>query len=472
MRLPALPALVGALALACASGGPAPEVGPSAASPTDPEEVPPDVVLIVVDDLGWGDLALGVDGFAERSDVATPALASLAAESVAFTRCYAAAPNCAPSRATLQTGRLTPRHGVFTVGNPARGRAEHRAMEPAPNRTALEDAEVTLGEVLGARGYRTAHVGKWHLGDDPRTQGYDVNVGGTRRGHPRSYFAPYSNPALPDGPDGESLTTRLTDEALALLEEDSGAPLFLHLAYYTVHTPLQARPGAVRAKREAGSPNPTYAAMVEAMDVEVGRVLAALERSERDAIVLFTSDNGGYGPATNKAPLRGFKGTLDEGGLRVPLLVRARGMAPRVSDAPVHHADVMPTLTALTGAAAPDVELDGVDLSGHLLAGEALAARPLRFHFPAYLEGRSDRFPHFRTEPGGALVEGRWKLVEFFEPSGPPRRELYDLAEDPRETTNLAGSEPQRAASMAGALAGWRERIEAPLPTPKQNAPR
>lgn len=459
MRTLALLTLVVAAGPSCARD----QAAPSAADAPGR----PDVVLIVIDDLGWGDLALGVPGIAERSDVATPALARLAAESVAFTRCYAAAPNCAPSRASLQTGRLTPRHGVFTVGNPARGEARHRALVPAQNRTALEDSEVTLGEVLSARGYRAAHIGKWHLGDDPRTQGYAVNVGGTRRGHPKSYFAPYSNPALPDGPDGESLTTRLTDEALALLADEGGAPLFLHLAYYTVHTPLQARPDAVQAKRETGSPNPTYAAMLEAMDAEVDRLLAALDGRQRDAIVLFTSDNGGYGPATNQEPLRGYKGTLDEGGLRVPLLVRARGAAPRVSGAPVHHVDLLPTIAALTGAAPPEVDLDGVDLTAHLLEASPLAPRSLPFHFPAYLEGASDRFPHFRTEPGGALVEGRWKLVEFFQPTGPPRRELYDLDVDPREATNLADSNGERTSAMAGRLTAWRERTGAPLPTPK-----
>jgi arylsulfatase A-like enzyme len=182
-----------------------------------------------------------------------------------------------------------------------------------------------------------------------------------------------------------------------------------------------------------------------------------------------TSDNGGLGSVTNRAPLRGCKGTLDEGGIRVPLLVRWRGhVTPGVCDVPVHHVDLFPTLAALTGAPLPPgVELDGEDLSPLLLRGETLPPRALFWHFPAYLEGKSDRFQHFRTVPGGAVRRADWKLIEYFEPrpDGSPWIELYDLRTDPRETNDLAPSEPERAVALRAELAAWRDRTGAAVPS-------
>ncbi|MEM9381374.1 MAG: sulfatase-like hydrolase/transferase [Planctomycetota bacterium] len=434
------------------------------------EEGPPNVVIVLVDDLGYGDFGADVPGLVGRGDHRTPRIAGLARDGLVLTRGYAAAPNCAPSRASLQTGRWTPRHGVLTVGSSARGKAWHRALVPIENRTTLEDGEVTLAELLGPAGYSTAHVGKWHLGDDARTQGYDVNVGGFSRGHPKSYFAPYRNPQLEDGPDGEYLTTRLTDEAIELVGSLE-RPFLLHLAYYTVHTPIRAPKDRVAALAARGVENPVYAAMVEAMDHEVGRLLDALDAAgiAEDTLVVFTSDNGGYGPKTNLDVLRGYKGTLDEGGVRVPWIVRWPGrVEPGIDATPVHHVDLFPTLAALAGADLPeDRSIDGVDLAPLLLKGAPPEPRPLRWHFPCYLEGRSDRFRRFRTEPGGALLEGDWKVVEFFRPSGAggSRVELYDLASDPLEQRDLAGSQPERARAMRDRLDAWRRSVAAEVPT-------
>ncbi|MEM6567867.1 MAG: sulfatase-like hydrolase/transferase, partial [Planctomycetota bacterium] len=442
-----------------------------AAQPDDDEEPDdqPNVVILLVDDLGYGDLGVDLPGLPGRSDHRTPRLAALAREGLVLTHGYAAAPNCAPSRASLQTGRWTPRHGVLTVGSSARGKARHRALVPVKNRTVLEDEEVTLAELLGPAGYSSAHVGKWHLGDDACTQGYDVNVGGTSRGSPKSYFAPYRNPNLEDGPDGEYLTTRLTDEAIRLVDTLE-RPFLLHLAYYTVHTPIRAPKERVAELEARGVKNPVYAAMVEAMDHEVGRLLDALDAAgiADDTVVVFTSDNGGYGPKTNLEVLRGYKGTLDEGGVRVPWIVRWPGrIEPRVDAAQVHHVDLFPTIAALAGAELPRGRaVDGVDLTPLLLEGRAPEPRPLRWHFPAYLEGKSDRFPRFRTEPGGSLLEGDWKVVEYFRPEGQgdSRVELYDLAHDPMERRDLAGTQPERARVMRDRLEAWRRSVAAEVP--------
>jgi arylsulfatase A-like enzyme len=442
----------------------------SAASSGDDAVRPPNIIVVLVDDLGWGDLGADVPGLPGVAEHLTPAIAAFAKESMTCTHAYSAAPNCAPSRASLQTGRYTPRHGVLTVGSPKRGKAEHRALTPPSSRRALPLEEVTLAEHLKAAGYSSAHVGKWHLGDDPMAQGYDVNVGGQMNGHPKSYFAPYKNPSLADGPEGEYLTTRLTSESIELLDKLE-PPFFLHLAYYTVHTPLQAPESLISDRKAAGAPHPRYAAMVTALDGEFARLLAGIKERglDKDTLIVFTSDNGGYGPATNQEPLRGFKGTLDEGGVRVPFMVRWPGrVEPRVSTAPIHHVDLFPTLGAIASAPPTNRPIDGLDLSGHWTDATPLESRSLAWHFPCYLEGKSDRFEHWRTTPGGSiLLDGRWKLVEFFgtRADGSAWKELYDLRSDPREENDLATKHPDKIKSLTRELVTWRKTVHATVPT-------
>ena len=456
------------LSLACAPQTvPAPEA--------EPESTPPNFLIILVDDLGYGDLGADLAGIGGREKHRTPHISRLAAEGLVLTQGYSAAPNCAPSRASLQTGRLTPRHGIYTVGTAARGKPHQRELVPVPNTTVLADEELTLAEHLGAAGYSSAHLGKWHLGPDPTAQGYDVNVAGNKAGHPKSYFSPYKNADLEDGDEGEYLTTRLTDEAIGLVGELK-RPFLMHLAYYSVHTPLQAPAERVEERRAAGAKSAKYAAMVEALDHEVGRLLTALDEADltEDTLVVFTSDNGGHMPVTNQEILRGYKGTLDEGGVRVPWIVRWPGrVEPRVSDVPVHHVDLLPTLLSLADTTPREgTTLDGMDLSALLTGGAALPDRPLFWHFPCYLQGKSDRFQHFRTTPGGALRAGRWKLVEFFHPgsSAAPRLELYDLEADPLERADLSSAEPERAAGMYADLVRWRRSVAAPVPTEPEPA--
>lgn len=434
-------------------------------------EVPlPNVLIVLVDDLGYGDLGAGLVGMPGVEQHRTPHLAAFSAESLVLTHGYSAAPNCAPSRATLQTGRLTPRHGVITVGGSARGKAKNRRLVPIQNQTVLADEEVTLAEQLRGAGYSSMHLGKWHLGEDPCTQGYDHNVGGTKAGHPKSYFAPYRNVPL-EAEEGEHLTTRLTDEAIAGLDRLE-PPFLMHLAYYTVHTPLQAAPERVAERMEAGvkgKKHATYAAMVEGLDAEFGRLMAALEERglKESTLVLFTSDNGGLGGVTNTQPLRGFKGTLDEGGIRVPWMVRLPGrIAPRVDETPVHHADLLPTLAGIAGVEPEASVVDGADLGGLWFEGRPLAERALLWHFPVYLEGRSDRFPTWRTTPGCALRLGDTKLVEYFEDrlDGARRLELYDLDADPRESKDRAVEDEERLKEMRDALDAALRRAGAKVP--------
>ncbi|MEM7260971.1 MAG: sulfatase, partial [Planctomycetota bacterium] len=452
---------------------------------------PPHIVFFLNDDLGWADVACYGHPFHR-----TPNIDRLAGEGLRFTHAYSNGPNCAPSRASLMTGQTSPRHGILTVNSSARGKSVNRRLIPIPNIRTLADEAVTLAEVLTTAGYTCAHLGKWHLGADPTTQGFGINIGGTHRGHPKSYFSPYQNPALPDGPDGEYLTDRLTDEALGILEtHDPAQPLFLHFSYFSVHTPIQA-PAALRDKILArlraehdaatnhGAPpkrgatpkhraapglarRAAYAAMVETVDRSIGRVVAKLESLglAEDTLVIFASDNGGHGGITSMAPLRGAKGMLYEGGIRVPLILRWPGRIETGECAePVIGCDLPVTLAAL-GRSQPlsawPNPSDGVDLSP-LFTGRPLSTRSLHWHFPAYLAATSRARGIWRTTPAGAIRSGRYKLLEFFEDS---RTELYDLIADPGETMDISTRESDRAIAMLDELRRWRRSVGAQVPT-------
>jgi arylsulfatase A-like enzyme len=438
------------------------------------DEGRPNIVLIYVDDLGWRDVAFMGSRFYE-----TPHIDRLAAGGAVFTAAYANAPNCAPSRASLLTGLYPPRHGIYTVGSPERGEARRRRLIPAPNETALDTGLVTIAEALRAAGYATAHVGKWHLGGEgslPTDHGFDLNIAGDHRGHPPGYFAPYKRwddrlPYLPGEPQpGEYLTDRLTDEALAFIEEQSGETFFLYLAHYAVHTPHQAKEALFeKYSQKPGSPehnDPVYAAMIESVDESVGRImakLAELRLTERTAVFFF-SDNGGFGPATSMAPLRGSKGMLYEGGIRVPLVAFWPGEIPpgRELDTPVVGTDRYPTLLEIAGGLEPAQELDGVSLLPLLTGAGGLGPRPLHWHFPAYLEADRSSTGPFRTTPAAAVRVGDFKLIEFFETG---TLELYDLRSDIGEQVNLVDSLPEVATRLRGTMSTWRTAVSAVVPT-------
>ena len=427
----------------------------------------PNVVLFYVDDLGWRDVTFMGSEFYE-----TPNVDRLASEGMVFTNAYANAPNCAPSRACLMSGQYSPRHGIYTVGSAKRGKSKNRKLIPIQNKTVLDEKIVTLAEVLDEAGYRTAQIGKWHLGDDPTTQGFDVNVAGNKTGSPKGgYFSPYKNPQLSNGPEGEYLTDRLTDEALAFIEESRDEPFFLYLPHYAVHTPIQCKP-ELKQKYADKQPdgeqnNAKYAAMIDSMDQSLGRVLAKLDELELsdNTIVIFTSDNGGHGGATSNAPLRGAKGMLYEGGIRVPLAVRWPSVIASESSCPtpVIGVDFMPTLIEACGAKAPEEQpLDGASLMP-LFAGKSDWNRAeLYWHFPAYLEAGKRSDSPWRTTPAGAIRVGKWKLIEFYEDG---RRELYDLDNDAGEEMNIHKVHPQKAKELHALLDSWRKKLGAPVPT-------
>ena len=440
----------------------------------------PNIVYIMADDLGYTDLACYGSDYYQ-----TPNLDRLAAQGMVFTDGYANCANCAPTRAALMSGMYAPRTGVYTVGNPARGKARDRVLVPTPNRDELATEVVTLAEVLKAAGYTTAHMGKWHLGDHgtptgPLAQGFDINVAGSNRGHPASYFSPYKNPALEDGPDGEYLTDRITQDAIRFIAAHDGAdaPFFLYLPLYTVHTPIQPHPDLLMRirQRDKGEyhTHAEYAAMVEGMDLFVGRVLQAIEHRglTDNTIVVFTSDNGGHGTYTDQHPLRGSKGMFYEGGVRVPLLVRWPGVTEPGSrcDEPVLLFDFYPTFTALAGGTLPTTQpVDGVDLGPLLHDAKATLNRDaIYFHFPAYLEGYAGgegdeaHNPPWRATPCSVIRAGDWKLIEYFETG---EVELFNLARDIGESDNLAQKRPEIAAQLREKLHAWQREVEAPVPT-------
>lgn len=429
----------------------------------------PNVVFFLIDDLGWRDV-----GFMGSTYYETPHIDRLAKSGMVFTNAYTCGPNCAPTRACLMSGQYSPRHGIYTVGSSERGNAKQRKLIPVRNTTVLRDGIVTLAESLKAAGYRTAHMGKWHLGPDPKTQGFAVNVGGTQAGSPPGgYFSPYRNRALTNGPRGEYLTDRLTDEALQFLDAAREKPFFLYLAHYAVHTPLQAKPELIRKyRRKPGTKyhnNPTYAAMIDSVDQSVGRVLKKLDELHLagNTIVIFYSDNGGYGPATSMHPLRGAKGMLYEGGVRVPLVVRWPGKTAPGSrcDVPVITVDFYPTLLAAASAEPPKGQpLDGENLLPLLTQTGRLKRGALFWHFPAYLQRYRGMRSPWRTTPAGAVRAGNYKLIEFFEDN---RLELYDLEKDIGETTNLAASMPAKTRELHRLLKAWRSSLHAPVPTKK-----
>jgi arylsulfatase A-like enzyme len=431
-------------------------------------DVPPNVIVIVADDLGWADLGCYGSEFHQ-----TPALDRLAREGMRFTQAYAACPVCSPTRAALMTGKYPARLNLtdWLPGRPD-GPAQKLLRPTFRQELALE--ETTLAEVLHAAGYATAAIGKWHLGGagfGPERQGFDVNIAGDASGSPRSYFAPYQQngkfpPALENAPAGEYLTDRLTSEAENFIRKNRDRPFFLYLAHFAPHIPLKAKPELVRKyealrKQGARQNNAIYAAMLESLDEGVGRIMRLLEELKLAelTIVVFTSDNGGLAtlegpdtPATSNAPLREGKGYLYEGGLRVPLIVKwpQAIKAGGLSETPVCSIDVLPTLVELCGLM-PPAEIDGVSLAPLLTKSAALPARSLFWHYPHY-SNQGGR-------PGGAIRDGDDKVIEFYETG---RLELYDLKADPGESTNLIDRFPEKAAQLAARLRDFRRAVGAP----------
>ena len=431
----------------------------------------PNIVFYFIDDLGWTDVSFMGSKYYE-----TPHVDQLSKEGMKFMSAYANAPNCAPSRACLMSGQYGPRHGIYTVGNSDRGKAQFRKLIPTKNTTVLADRFVTIAESLQSAGYVTATMGKWHLGTDPTTQGFDVNIAGKHWGSPSGggYHSPYNYPNLVNREKGEYLTDRLGEEACKFIEANKDKPFFLYLTHYAVHTPIQSKPG-LKAKYQKKNPvgghkNAAYAGMIESMDDSIGAVQATLKRLklEENTVVIFFSDNGGHGGVTSNAPLRGSKGMLYEGGIREPLVVKWPGVTnpSAVCNEPVIGVDLYPTFLEMAGAKRPkDYLLDGLSIAPLLRdATASLDREALYWHFPCYLQGYTPRHGPFRTTPAAAIRMGDWKLIEFFEDG---KLELYNLKEDLSEENDLAKTMPAKTKELHAAMLKWRRSVKAPVPTEK-----
>lgn len=434
----------------------------------------PNLVVILADDLGYTDLSCYGSKYYE-----TPNIDRMAAEGMRFTDGYTAGPNCQPTRAALISGQYGPRTGVYTVGSIERFPWRTRTLRPVDNVEKLPLEKITLAQALKQAGYSTGLFGKWHLGDDPQhhpgARGFDEAI--TSMGQ---HFNFKTNPPV-SYPEGTYLADFLTDKAIDFIQRHAKEPFFLCLHHFAVHSPHEAKQNLIQ--RFEGKPpadghkSPVYAAMIASVDESVGRVLATLQELGLDdkTLVIFTSDNGGVGgyerlgiaggSITDNAPLRGGKGMLYEGGIRIPYIFRWPGKIPagKVCDVPIHSVDLYPTLLELAGAPVPkNYVLDGVSYARLLQTGSQadLSNRALFWHFPGYLGAGKGTW---RTTPVGVVRQGDWKLLEFFEDG---HLELYNLREDIGEEKNLASQFPEKVAEMHALLKKWREEIKAPMPTP------
>lgn len=455
------------------------------------KHIPPNFVFILVDDLGWADVSPNNP----ETFYDTPHIQRLADSGMRFTNAYAACPVCSPTRASIMTGKYPVRTGVTDYIGAAAGtkwRRNTKLLPPEYTRQ-LNLEEKTIAESLKSVGYATMFAGKWHLGGEaywPEHQGFDINVGGHAAGGPyggKKYFSPYNNPRMKNGPDGEHLPDRLATETANFIAANKDKPFLAYLSFYSVHTPLIGRPDlvakykkkaeAVSKENEFGDEPPrkvrlvqrhaVYGAMVEAMDAAVGKVLDALKANgvEDNTVVIFFSDNGGLstseGSPTSNLPLRAGKGWMYEGGIREACIVRAPGIAKAgsVSDAPIVSTDFYPTMLHIYGVRPGEkYPGDGRSIAGLLSGREKTIDRPIFWHYPHY--GNQG------GAPSGAVREGDWKLIEWYEDG---KVELFNLADDIGETKNLAAAEPERAARMKRMLHDWLKETGAKMPTKNPN---
>ena len=428
----------------------------------------PNILFVLIDDLGWMDLH--VQG---NAAVHTPNIDRLAAEGMRFTDNYAASPVCSPTRAAILTG-LSPARLAITNHLPEQARfiPDNPKVLPAKTLEHLPLEHVTIAERLKESGYATGFIGKWHLSGpgegkpefQPTAQGFDMNIGGCGYGGPPTFFDPYQIPNLEPRRKGEYLPERLADDALSFMkaQKDAGDPFMLFLWNYTVHWPMEAPEDLLEKYASHDGPglnDSRYGAMIEAMDKSIGRVLKGLDDMglREETLVIFTSDNGGFGGVADNRPLRKEKGYLYEGGIRVPLIMRWPGkIEPGVISAePVVSMDLYPTLLEVAGLEVPG-ELDGESLIPVLQSTGDLERDSLFFHYPNYAFHRGNRL-------GSAMRQCPYKLIENFDDGS---LELYHLDEDMSEARNLAKADPDRASRMAKRLDEWRKASGARLPIP------
>jgi arylsulfatase A len=437
------------------------------ATPRVAEAKRPNIVFILIDDLGWADVGCFGSKFYR-----TPNIDKLAGQGMRFTDAYAACAVCSPTRASIMTGKY-PARLHLTDWIPGEGDASTHALLVPKWQKLLPVEEVTIAEALKPAGYVCASIGKWHLGPPqcyPQHQGFDVNVAGGNIGHPASYFWPYegkgnSVPGLKAGGSaGEYLTDRLTDAAERFIEQNKAGPFFLYFPHYAVHRPLEAK-AAVTAKyknrpAQGEQRNAVYAAMIESVDDSVGRILRKLEvlGIASNTVVVFMSDNGGLWPqSTSNAPLRAGKAYPYEGGIREPLLIKWPGATTpsTTCSVPVSSIDFFPTFVEMAGAKLPG-PVDGRSLVPLLKQTGSVEREALFWHYPHYWSSS-------RVRPYGAVRAGDWKLIELYEDM---RVELYNLKDDLSEARDLAKEKPEKAAELRTLLHNWRQSVDAQMPAP------
>jgi len=460
------------------------------------ENSKPNIILFLIDDLGWSDIGVNGSTFYE-----TPVIDQMAKDGALFTDAYATSPICSPSRASILTGKYPSRINVSyisgTTGPKGKG---YKLTAPQPDGFIAFD-ETSIAEALGSHGYKTVHIGKWHLQNHtdrgtshfPENHGFDLNIAGFRMGQPGSYYFPFKSekhpstnvPGLEDGKQGDYLTDTLTDKAISFIKQNKDQPFFINFWYYTVHTPIQPKKNKLekyqkkaeslgyKQKHQDGIPvwnsmtrkrqdSPGYACMVESMDENIGRVLQTLksEDLEKDTLVIFFSDNGGLctgsGPnmPTSGLPLRAGKAWLYEGGIRVPLIIKFPGKIKKgiTVKEPVAGTDLYPTiLDYLNLPLIPDQHMDGESVKPLITNGKSLNREAVYFHLPHYHHINS-------MGPSGAIRKGDYKLIEVFETGN---YELYNVRKDIGENHNLASTMPKVVQELADDLKTWRKKSNA-----------
>lgn len=433
----------------------------------------PNIVLILADDLGYADVACFGSKYYE-----TPHIDRLAAQGLKLTN-HHHCQNCTPTRAALMSGQVGARTGVYTVGGIERFDWSKRPLRPVANVTELPLDRDTIAQQLQAAGYATGMFGKWHIGQNgkfhPAKRGFDeaiVTMG--------QHFNFKTSPPV-DYPQGQYLADFLTDKAVDFIQRHKDGPFFLYLPHFGVHAPHDAKPELIKHFKQKpgvdGHNSAKYAAMIASVDESVGRVMQTLDELKLadNTVLIFASDNGGVGgytreglkkanDITDNAPLRSGKGSLYEGGTRVPLIVRwpKTIAAGKTCDVPTIHVDIFPTLLELAAAPAPKQTLDGESLVPLLRDPTAKLKRDAIFqHFPGYLGAGKNSW---RTTPVSLIQAGDWKLLEFLEDG---RLELYNLRDDLGETKNLAKERPDKATELYARLVAWRKEVGAPMPVKK-----
>jgi len=451
-------------------------------------EKKPNVVFILVDDLGLVDLGVTGSTYYE-----TPNIDRLAKEGMIFTQGYAASRVCSPSRASVMTGKFTARHGITDwigakSGEAWRSHNRYDKLLPAAYVHNLPEKDITLAEAMKNEGYSTFFAGKWHLGQEgsfPENHGFDINVGGWDKGSPiGGYFSPWKNPKLENRADGENLSMRLANETASFIRQHKDSTFFAFLSFYAVHGPIQTTNQKWQKYREKANANgivdtgyimervlpirqvqdnPIYAGLVESMDDAVGVVLNTLQEQgiDNETILVFTSDNGGVASgdsfSTSNLPLRGGKGYQWEGGIREPFFIKVPWLVNEgaKSDYPVTGTDFYPTILDLVGVSLlPNQHIDGVSLKPLLEGKEMKIERPLYWHYPHYGNQGGN--------PSSIIRENQWKLIHYWEDGS---EELYDLSSDQEEQFNVIKSNPQIAKNLSKKLLDWLKEVNANMPT-------